>query len=223
MYGTPTMKNSYGRGIIGTVALFLTILAIAPVANAQSYNQPSGFFWPYGTGMGAPREVLTVHSWGPTEPPAYHSMSGAPSPWQTIYPQQTYPTYPTQPQQYAMPGYNQPYYQPTYNQPQYMPQVQPQYIPQNSFVPQQYQYYTPQINYGYQYPQTNYGGLPAQAGGYGYQQPTYYGGGYGGYGTPDGGTDIWGNPSCNWGDYQGYSCGTDPHQWIYDPYSGEYY
>ncbi len=179
-----------------SVALFLAFIMIAPAANAQSYySQPQGFFWPYGTGIGAPREVLTVHAWGPTSAPSYHSMSGAPSPWQTMYPQQNYqyPQYPS--------------YAPTYQQPNYAPQ----YIPQFSFVPQQYQNFTPQLSYGYQqqYVQP-------------YSQQNYYGG-YGGYGMPDGGTDIWGNPSCNWGDYRGYGCDRDPHQWIYDPYSGEYY
>lgn len=189
------MKNF----ILGAVIL----LALPLSANAQSYNQPQGFFWPYGTGIGAPREVLTVHSWGPTQAPAYHSMSGAPSPWQTIYPQQTFPTFQQPYQQY-------PQYQQPYAQPQQQSFFQPIYtFPQ--FVPQQYNYHTPQLNYGYQQPQY----MPSYS--YG------YGGGYGGYGQPDGGTDIWGNPSCNWGDYRGYGCSYDPHQWIYDPYTGTYY
>ena len=35
----------------------------------------------------------------------------------------------------------------------------------------------------------------------------------------------WGDyTSCYWGaDYGYYSCNEDPHQWLYDPYSGEYY
>lgn len=171
------MKNF----ILGAVAL----LVLPVSASAQSYyNQPPGFFWPYGTGIGAPREVLTVHAWGPTQAPSYHSMNSA-SPWQTMD---------FSPPQYQQQQYPQ-FFQPLNTYPQY--------------VPQQYQSYTPQLNYGYQQPQ---------------YMPSYGYGGYGGgYGMPDGGRDIWGNPSCNWGDYRGYGCGYDPHQWIYDPYSGTYY
>jgi hypothetical protein len=58
-----------------------------------------------------------------------------------------------------------------------------------------------------------------------------YGGGYGGYGQPNfgyspqpiGSRDLLGNELCNWGDYRGYPCSYDPHQWIYDPYTGDWY
>lgn len=65
-----------------------------------------------------------------------------------------------------------------------------------------------------------------------YQEQSYsYDGGYGGYGQPNfgyspqptGGRDLLGNDLCNWGDYSGYPCSFDPHQWIYDPYTGSWY
>ena len=65
-----------------------------------------------------------------------------------------------------------------------------------------------------------------------YYEEQFYGyGGYGGYGQPNfgytaqptGGRDLLGNDLCNWGDYRGYPCSYDPHQWIYDPYTGSWY
>ena len=80
-----------------------------------------------------------------------------------------------------------------------MPQYQQQYqMPQNNYSYPQYSYQ--------QYSQPSYGGY-----GYGYAQPT-------------GNQDFWGNQLCDWGyDYQGYPCDRDPHQWIYDPYTGSWY
>lgn len=168
-----TIKN-----ILFTALLVLIALPIS--ASAQSYggyyNSPQGFFFPYGTGIGAPREVMTVHAWGPTQAPSYHSMN-APQYSQPMYfPQQQYPTY-------QQPMYQQ--HQPTYYQPQYS------YAPQNYYMPQNYA--RPPQSYSYS------------------PQPT-------------GGTDLWGTPLCSWGaDYMGYPCDRDPHQWIFDPYSGSWY
>lgn len=124
------------------------------------------FFFPYGTGYGAPREELIVYAWGPgvTQQSPYNNYNQ--------------PTY-----------YQQPMYQPNYYQPQtyYQP-----------YYPQQQYYYEPQ----YYYDQQPYFGYSAQ---------------------PTGQTDFWGNQLCNWGDYRGYSCDQDPHQWIQDTYTGEWY
>jgi len=56
----------------------------------------------------------------------------------------------------------------------------------------------------------------AYGGGYGYQN-------FGYYPQPTGARDLLGNDLCNWGDYSGYPCSFDPHQWIYDPYTGTWY
>jgi len=87
------------------------------------------------------------------------------------------------------------------------------YPPQKSY---NYNSYTMPQTYSYpQYAQYNY----PQYSSYSYQPP--YGGGYP---QATGGKDLWGNQLCNWGsDYRGYPCDRDPHQWIYDPYTGTYY
>ena len=43
--------------------------------------------------------------------------------------------------------------------------------------------------------------------------------------TPTGRYDAFGTPLCMWSDYPGTAmpCGTDPQQWIFDPYSGTWY
>lgn len=193
--------------------LFLTLVlvAVAPLsAHAQGYCDTSGnalsrFLWPCGTGPGAMKEVLTVHSWGPTVSPSYHTNSG--DPYQVSYPQM--PQLGT--------SYQYPSYQPSYQYPSYQPMYQPSYY-------QQPQYYQPQYYPQYSYPQSSY--YPYSQGGL-YQptvmppSPTQLAGI-----TPQpvGGHDIWGDPLCSWGSgYYGYSCYQDPHQWIFDPYTGQWY
>jgi hypothetical protein len=76
------------------------------------------------------------------------------------------------------------------------------------------------------YPDQSYG----QSYGSGYSNYDYsssYGGGYGsqfGYAQPTGDYDLIGQPLCQWYDYNGRTpCAYDPHQWIYDPYTGSWY
>lgn len=84
-----------------------------------------------------------------------------------------------------------------------------------------YKTYSPSYTYTAPYNQPQYG-----YNSYSYQ-PHYLpvqAGGYGGYPQPTGNTDFFGKQLCNWGsDYQGYPCDQDPHQWIYDPYTGNWY
>lgn len=41
---------------------------------------------------------------------------------------------------------------------------------------------------------------------------------------PTGDYDLVGQPLCQWYDYNGHTpCNYDPHQWIYDPYTGTWY
>lgn len=69
-----------------------------------------------------------------------------------------------------------------------------------------------------------------------YPDQSYAGGGFGhgypqdGYGSqfgharPTGDYDLIGQPLCEWYDYNGRTpCSFDPHQWIYDPYTGSWY
>lgn len=201
------------------------VLLISPVGVfAQSYgggycdtsgNAIMRFLWPCGTGPGAMQEVMTVHAWGPTSAPSYHTNQGGQ--YQVSLPQM-----PQLGTQYQYPSYQQPSYQ---YQPQYQYQ-QPQYAYPQHQQPQ-YQAYPQYPSYQQQYPQ------------YGYQQPYSYpqGGLYqaaivppsptqmaGITPQPVGGHDIWGDPLCNWGSgYYGYSCYQDPHQWIFDSYTGQWY
>jgi hypothetical protein len=175
-------------------AVFTGILAFLPLTFASAWSNygstNDSFFFPYGTGPGAPREELIVYAWGPGVT--------AQSPFNT---------------------YNQPSYQPAY-QPMYQPAYQPvyqtnYYQPQTYYQPS-YNYYQPSYTY---YEPAYYPQQYAYAPSYSYApQSQYY------YAEPTGSQDFWGNDLCNWGnDYQGYPCSRDPHQWIHDPYTGEWY
>lgn len=110
-------------------------------------------------------------------------------------------------------NYQQPQYQ-NYYQPAYQPVYQPQYYqPSYNYYQPTYQYqpsyYQPQYSYGY--PQYDYN----------YYQPEPY---FGYSPQPMGTQDLFGNQLCDWGGtYRGYRCDYDPHQWILDPYTGQYY
>jgi hypothetical protein len=106
---------------------------------------------------------------------------------------------------------------------QYQPQYQQQYYPQQ--YSQQYSY--PQYNsypqYGYSsYPSSSYG---STYGMYGqnsnmYGQNVPYSSGY-----PTGDTVPWiGGQLCEFPDYDGRAlCGSNPNQYIYDPWTGSWY
>ncbi len=144
---------------------------------------------------------------------------------------------------YYTPGYAQMYYQPMYaysyspqqsmhqntyiQYPQYQQQPAfaygaPQYgygYPQQQY-PQPYNYY-PQYNYA---PQYSYGYYPQQNYGYSqYHYPSQWG--PSGYGYPTGDTVPWiGGPLCEFPDYDGRAlCGSNPNQWVYDPWTGSWY
>ena len=128
---------------------------------------------------------------------------------------------------YAMPQYTPQYSQ--YSQPQYTPQYGSYgtYYP----APQQYNYgyqQQQQTQYqqpSYQYQQPTYQYQPSHSSypqvSYSYQQPTSY---PQSYSYPVGRTDGWGSQLCYWSDYPSTAaCGTDPQQWIQDPYTGRWY
>ena len=85
-------------------------------------------------------------------------------------------------------------------------------------------------NFPIYYPNQSYGQYGSQSYGSGYSNYGYstsHGGGYGspfGYAQPTGDYDLIGQPLCQWYDYSGRTpCSFDPHQWIYDPYTGTWY
>lgn len=130
-----------------------------------------------------------------------------------------YPYYP-----YGAGGYGyaqqQQQQQYAYQQPMYAPQMPPAYN----------QYYYPAYEYGApQYPATRYTPhyppqQPGRGASYGQDCTWPY------TNCPNLGYGIvrsypWGDYTrCYWGSDYGYnSCSYDPHQWLYDPYSGEWY
>ena len=95
---------------------------------------------------------------------------------------------------YGYGGYDQSYYNSYY----YDPYVQPVYYQPVSYYPSTYYY-----------PQPSY----------------YYGGGVNpnSYYVPTGDTDALGNELCYWEDYGRSSCDFNPHQWVYDSWTGTWY
>ncbi len=81
------------------------------------------------------------------------------------------------------------------------------------YYPEYYYYYPQQYYY---YPQTYYYQPPAYS--YGYSQPvSYYGG------SPTGDADAFGHDLCYFADYGRSRCDSDPHQWVYDAWTGTWY
>lgn len=81
-------------------------------------------------------------------------------------------------------------------------------------------YYQPYAQPMYYYEPTYY-----YQGAY-YPQPSYsYGGGVNphSYSIPTGDTDALGNELCYWEDYGRSSCDFNPHQWVYDAWTGTWY
>ncbi|OGG72527.1 hypothetical protein A3A38_04175 [Candidatus Kaiserbacteria bacterium RIFCSPLOWO2_01_FULL_53_17] len=122
---------------------------------------------------------------------------------------------------YYTPSYAQMYYQPMYAY-AYSPMQNSQ---QNTYIqyPQQYSYNYNPPSYGshpqYTYPQYNYPQYSYPQHGY-YSQPSPYF-----YGYPTGDTVPWlGGPMCYFPDYGGRAaCGSNPNQWVYDPWTGSWY
>lgn len=74
----------------------------------------------------------------------------------------------------------------------------------------------------------NYGYGSGYGGNYGYPQMMYdpYFGASAAFGPayPTGDYDFAGTPLCQWYDYNGRTpCAYDPHQWVYDQYTGTWY
>lgn len=204
------------RTVSLVLAASLFVVLAAPAATFAQYQQ-QGFLFPYGTGAGAPREQLVVYAFGPSQ-----SGSQSSYPWYQQTPQ--YGSSYTMPS-YAAPSFTQPinnyvysgssYSVPTYSYPAYNSYNTPSYNSYPSYGSQSYGFMP-----SYSYPQYSSYSYPS----YGYADYGFYGGGYGGYAQPTGGADFWGNPMCNWGyDYGNFPCDRDPHQWVYDSYSGEWY
>ena len=118
-----------------------------------------------------------------------------------------------------------PYYQ-QYYQPMYAYSWSPAQSSSNhSYQPQYYgapQYSYPQYNsysqnyYPQQYTAPQYNYYPQQT----YSQPVPYS-----YGYPTGDSVPWiGGQLCDFPDYNGRAaCGSNPNQWIYDPWTGSWY
>jgi hypothetical protein len=109
-----------------------------------------------------------------------------------------------------------------YGSPQYSYDTHPGYYAENYYLPQYQTYSHSYPQYNYAYPQA-YNPIPPAPYGQGanmYGQPVPYS-----YGYPTGETVPWtGGQLCEFPDYDGRAlCGSNPNQWIYDPWTGTWY
>lgn len=206
------------------IALIIAFGMVTPsFAAAQDYGflgfGGGGDSFLFGNRPSAPRQELYVHSWGLTDPaPNY------------LQQQNQYTTSYYQPQNSGY-GYNS--YGAQFANP-YFSQYGNQYLGSNGYqnvMPQFVNYIAapntmsvPGMNTSYGTPSYQNYSYPSYQQ-YSYSEPQYTSYGSYGYGAaPTGGKDFWGNPMCNWGaDYGNFPCDRDPHQWVYDPYSGSWY
>ncbi len=188
----------------GVFAAILGLLIIPSTSHAFLGAGGGGdsFFFGTPTYSSQPKQELYVRSFGP----------GSPSPAYTYTQTPTYPTY-NQPSQYQNYGYqNYGYQNYSYGQNYNNYYTQPVNYAQTSYAPYNY---APYYDYGYQ----NYSYTPSYNSGYN-SNPSY---GYT-YSNQVPGTDLWGNDLCYWGEgYNNLPCDRDPHQWVYDAYSGSWY
>lgn len=143
----------------------------------------------------------------------YGAFYTTPAPYSQLYYQPMY-AYAATPvlnnyQQYPSSGYG---YSHTY----------PGYYADNYFLPQYQGYSHTYPGFNYAYPQT-YNPIPPAPYGQNinrYGQPVPYN-----YGYPTGDTVPWtGGQLCEFPDYNGRAlCGSNPNQWIYDPWTGSWY
>ena len=101
---------------------------------------------------------------------------------------------------YTYPRNNQPVAMPQYAAPQY-----PQYTPSYSQPTSYYGYSYPEYDPSYEWYSNYYTTYPQQNLGY------------------TGDSDAFGSQLCYWEDYGRSDCSFNPHQWVYDPYTGTYY
>ena len=200
--------NFLKTGVIsGTVSLIF--LAATP-ALAQSY----GYGGEYGTYTPAPSySYSNYNSYGShnspmivqmgTRSPGISSYMNMPSRMSDVMRggnmQNTYqPQYSQYQNQYSAPQYSQQYPQYSYQTPQSysMPSYNPSQYSSYSY-PQYDSSYAPYSSYYTTYPQQNMGYT--------------------------GDTDALGSQLCNWQGYGRSDCSFNPHQWVYDPYSGTWY
>lgn len=109
---------------------------------------------------------------------------------------------------------NEGYSYPSYSYPsEYQSQSQSQY--ESSY---------PSYAYGYSEPSYEYSYEPTSDYSYGYNQYGEYSTYPESYSYPVGTTGPLGTEMCYWSDYPTYApCGTDPQQWVQDPYTGGWY
>jgi hypothetical protein len=187
----------------------VSVLAVAAPAFAQSYYGNNGYtssYYPqqsysYGTPMiYQPVTMPSYINYAPVNIPNYGQVNSYSinNPMQQQYQYQM-------PQQYVSnqyPSSMQPYFYYTFppvNQVQYHPssyQNPVQYGPTYSY-PEYDPYYAANSNYYTMYPQQNLGFT--------------------------GDRDALGTPLCNWQGYGRSDCDFNPHQWVYDPYTGTWY
>ncbi len=225
------MKNL--TGIAATAAVIGVLFSAAPAF--AGYSTPSYQYPSYSPQIVQTNSYPTTYS-NPSYSYSYPSYSYTPS-YSPTYAPTMYNNYP--PQNYST--YSQPSYgynsHPSYNSaPSYGYNSQPAYSNYPSYGNNSYPSYNnyPSYNYGntsYNYPSQNY--YSAQNYGYGPSRPDYdpHTAPWSNYYTMypqvphqyTGDSDAFGAPLCDWAGYGRSDCSFDPHQWVYDPYSGTWY
>jgi len=199
----------FKKALISTA--LLSVLSSATPAFAQMYP-----------GMNLPYSTYYPSSYSYPSQSGYGSGYGSQNVYQvTNIPQNiSIPTYMTT----SIPTYNTNTY-PSYQQPRTS-----QYTPQYQSAPQPNFYYTyPPVNQVRYTPSSSY----QYGNGSTYSYPTYdssyapYSNYYTQYPQQNlgytGDRDALGTPLCDWQGYGRSDCSFNPHQWVYDPYSGTWY
>ena len=201
---------------------FLVVIGFTIPATTYAAGGDS-FFFP-SQPSNQPHEQLVVYAFGPSQSsqnqnsyPSYQPHYQQYNPYANMYGQQSYNPYTPN---YASNNFPQMFQQSAQSAYPNFSTFNSKFVNNTYIAPQVMQYGSIPNSYSnYSYPQATYGYQPQQ-----YSGPSYNSYGYGSYAQPTGQTDFWGNNLCNWGgDYQGYPCDRDPHQWIQDPYTGSWY
>lgn len=204
--------NFLKTGVISG-AVLLIFLAATP-ALAQSHGYGDG----YGTYTPTPSySYSNYNSYGSYNSPTIVQM-GRQSPSIT-----SYMNMPGRMSDMMRGGNMQNTYQPQYSQ--YQDQYSaPQYSPQ-------YPHYSYQTPRSYTMPTYNTSQYPSRPPSYSYPEYNSSYAPYSNYYTTypqqnmgyTGDTNVFGSQLCNWQGYGRSDCSFNPHQWVYDPYSGTWY
>jgi hypothetical protein len=198
------MKNFIKTGL--TVLVFVAILGTGVPVFAQSYGYAQNYT-PIVQTISIPQNQLMYI---PSNITQYMPSYMVPSYSSYGYTQPSY--------NYSQPSYNTPSYNtPSYTYPNYGYGSNPTYYDQYNYYPYTNTQKDPNSYPRYWPAHPEYDDSYAWFSNYYQDYPNTYG-------VYTGNTDLFGTPLCDWSSgYKGYDCSYDPHQWVYDPYTGTWY